>query len=244
MRFTWLPIGDVGYRLNLLSAVARRDRQLFPLPHRRSAEPRAVARPGHGVRVAASYYVWTACVAAELYAPAWLRRRRPDRPRRCAGGRRAEPALFASSALLAGTRARRARVAGADAARPGPARAGAAVAGRDRASPAAARRRCGVIGAAVYGYLPLRAIAAPPLDPARDYWQVDLSSWQGFWWMVSGAGFRRNFFAVPRRRRSQPSWRRSHSACGATSSACRLLGGVGLAVGLRRRALGPPGRTR
>ena len=56
---------------------------------------------------------------------------------------------------------------------------------------------CGLLGASVYLYLPLRYLAGPELNYAGDYWDVNLASWPGFWWMVTGKMFNSLFFAVP-----------------------------------------------
>lgn len=46
---------------------------------------------------------------------------------------------------------------------------------------------------ALYLYLPIRAAADPPLNYVRGYYDVDLGTPQGLWWMVSGQAYR--FFA-------------------------------------------------
>jgi hypothetical protein len=48
-------------------------------------------------------------------------------------------------------------------------------------------------GLATYLYLPMRASANPALDYVRDYYDVDLTTLEGIWWMASGAAYR--FFA-------------------------------------------------
>ena len=193
--FAWLPIGDVGYRLNLLSAVAGALTSFFVY--------RIVVRLQGDVSlalatawlVAATYYAWTAAVAAELYAPqgcvvaaliALALRWRDER----------RAPLFCLLSFLAGLGL------GVHLSLvlmlPGLAVLALAPPLRAVRQPALllAGALCGVAGAAVYAYLPIRFLADLPLNPARDYWQVDLASWQGFWWMVSGAAFRRKFFEV------------------------------------------------
>jgi hypothetical protein len=56
---------------------------------------------------------------------------------------------------------------------------------------------CGLVGASIYLYLPLRHLSDTPLNYARDYWQINLASWSGFWWMASGRMFGGSFFSVP-----------------------------------------------
>src|SRR5215472_4385588 len=67
--FTWLPIGDVGYRVNLLSVAsgALASFFLFRIVTRLSDDPWLGLATAW--LVATTYYVWTAAVAAELYAP-------------------------------------------------------------------------------------------------------------------------------------------------------------------------------
>jgi hypothetical protein len=90
---------------------------------------------------------------------------------------------------------------------------------------------CGLLGVAVYAYLPLRSAAALPLDPARVYWHVDLTTWGGLWWMVSGAGFRRELFAAPiGHELAAFAFRLWSNFLGAPA----LLGLLGLGTGLRR----------
>lgn len=232
--FTWLPIGDVGYRVNLLSCVAGALTGFFVYRIVLRLSGDAWLGAATAWLIATSYYVWTASVAAELYAPqgcvvaalialALRWRAAPSTP------------LFCLLCLLAGL---------------GlgvhlslvlmlPGLAVVAL-----APPLAVRRGagllvggalCGVLGAAVYLYLPLRYLSDLPLNPARDYWQVDLASWSGLWWMVSGAGFRSHLMgvAVP----SLPAevaafaYRVWSNFLGLPA----LLGLVGLAVELRRR---------
>lgn len=193
--FTWLPVGDVGYRVNLLSVVsgALASHFLFRVVRRLSGATSLALLTA--LCVAASYYVWSACIAAELYAPQacvlaallalalrWRERQRPALL--CAIAALAGIGLGVHLSLvlmLPGLAAlvvappvqvwRRARVLVAAAA-------------------------SGLLGAGVYLYVPWRARAALPLDPARAYWGVDLTTWSGWWWMVSGAGFHERFFAA------------------------------------------------
>jgi hypothetical protein len=56
----------------------------------------------------------------------------------------------------------------------------------------------GVIGFSVYLYLPLRHLALAPLDYVRDYCpHINLASWEGFKWMVTGQMFSSMFFQIP-----------------------------------------------
>lgn len=194
--FTRLPIGDVGYRVNLLSALSGALAAYFIY--------RCVVRLGSdawlGVAtawlVATSYYLWTASVAAEVYAlqachfTALLLLALRWRDTRSLAG-------FCLLGLLAGL--------GLGIhlslafALPGLAVVALAPTTSAPARPAVllAGVLCGVLGAAVYAYVPLRHLSDLPLNPARDYWQVDLASRAGFWWMISGEGFRRHFADQP-----------------------------------------------
>jgi hypothetical protein len=57
---------------------------------------------------------------------------------------------------------------------------------------------CGALfslGLCVYAYLPLRFMADPPLNYAASYFHVDLTTWDGLWWMLSAQMFRPLAFA-------------------------------------------------
>jgi hypothetical protein len=58
---------------------------------------------------------------------------------------------------------------------------------------------CGAIGFfGIYSYLPIRHAANPPFDYVRDYFpHMDLASWPGFVWMLTGGMFKSLLFAVP-----------------------------------------------
>jgi hypothetical protein len=186
--FTWLPIGDVGYRVNLLSAVAGALTSFFV--YRIVARLSGDAWLGVATAwlIATSYYVWTAAVAAELYAPQGcvvaglvaLALRWRAAP---------QPWLFCALCLLAGVGLglhlslvlMLPGLALLVLAPPLPIRI--------RPTLLLAGALCGLLGSSVYLYLPIRFLSDLPLNPARDYWHVDLATWRGWWWMVSGAGF-------------------------------------------------------
>jgi hypothetical protein len=194
--FTWLPIGDVGYRVNLFSAVAGALACFFVY--------RVVVRLGGDAWlalatawvVASSYYVWTASVAAEVYAPqaclfaaliamALRWRCRPTTALLCLLCWLAGIGLGIHLSLAL--------------ALPGVAVVALAppLPFRPRPGPLLAAALCGLLGVAVYAYLPLRYVSDLPLNPARDYWQVDLTTARGLWWMISGEGFRGRFAGGP-----------------------------------------------
>jgi len=230
--FTWLPIGDVGYRLNLLSAVAGSLASFFLYCAVRRLSGDALLALATACLVAVTYYVWTAAVAAELYAPQGcvvaaliaLALRWRDEQRAwlfcllCAGaglGLGVHLSLVLMLPGLALLALAQLRVA-------------------TRAPLLLAGALCGLIGAAVYVYLPVRFLADLPLNPARDYWQVDLASWPGFWWMISGAGFRRQFFGVGAAALPAELATLAYRLWSNFLGLPALLGAVGLAVELRR----------
>lgn len=55
----------------------------------------------------------------------------------------------------------------------------------------------GLLGILIYLYLPIRYLALDNLNYARDYWGIDLTTWHGFSWMVSGRIFGSLFLGVP-----------------------------------------------
>ena len=189
--FTWLPFGDVGYRVNLYSAVAGALACFFVY--------RVVMRLGGDAwlalatswLVASSYYVWTASVAAEVYAPqaclfaalvavALRWRTAPTAPLLCLLCFLAGLGLGIHLSLVLALPGLAVIALPPPPFRPSPRLLLAGV-------------LCGLLGAAVYAYLPLRYLSDLPLNPARDYWHVDLTTAQGLWWMISGEGFRSRF---------------------------------------------------
>ncbi len=194
--FARLPIGDVGYRLNLMSALASAGTAGWLYLILKQLTGRAGLALLTAWWVAFSYYFWVGAGAAEIYpvqaclaaALIWLalRWRAQKRAWQLAAiaflfglglGNHLSLALWAPGlACLVLDRAalpwRR------------PALWVGALAG-------------GLAGASVYLYLPLRALAHPLVDYARDYWQVNLASWNGFWWMVTARMFASLMWAVP-----------------------------------------------
>ncbi len=193
--FSRLPIGDVGYRLNLMSAVAAALAALFLFRVlMRLTGERALALAGSWF-TAFTYYFWVSALAAELYAlhAAFvagllllaLRWREEARASSLcllallfgigAGNHIAMVLLLPGFAWLAAT--------------------GRAVPWRPLwlASAAVA---CGLVGAAVYLYLPLRYLSDTPLNYARTYWHVDLTTAEGLRWMVTARLFKSSLFGV------------------------------------------------
>jgi len=189
--FTAIPLGDVGYRVNLFSAVAAAVAIGFVYAFARRCTRSAVVAVLTSWLLAFSYYFWIAAVAAEIYAleaacfaaalwlaQLWRERRAAWMP----------PALGLLLGFSLGVHLSLLFVL------PGFALLLAAPERRlDRAA-AGATLLAFVAGAAVYLYLPLRAAADLSFNPARDYWGVDLTTVDGLWWMVSGRAFARHFF--------------------------------------------------
>jgi hypothetical protein len=191
--FTWLPVGDVGYRVNLVSVVAAAAAMaLFCAVLLRFLRDPIAATAGAWL-LAFTYYFWVSAVAAELYslqafflaALIWLslRWRAEQRPWQlylfalCFGvglGNHLSLAVAAPGfAVLLRSEDRHALPS---------------------ARQLAVAATWGLLGASVYSYLPLRSQA--PMNYARAF-GVDVATWQGFWWMVTGQMFSSQMLAVP-----------------------------------------------
>jgi hypothetical protein len=191
--FTWLPFGDVGYRVNLVSVVtAAAGMAAFAAVLLRFRLDPLAATAGAWL-LAFTYYVWVSAVAAELYSLQacflavliWLSLcwRSEQRPWQlyvfalCFGlglGNHVSLAVAAPGfAVLLRSEDRH---------------------GLPSLRQLAIAAACGLLGLAVYGYLPLRSAA--PMNYARAF-GVDVATWQGFWWMLTGQMFSDQMFAVP-----------------------------------------------
>jgi hypothetical protein len=190
--FTTIPLGDVGYRVNLFSAVAAAAAVGFLYAVARRCARNAVVALLACWLLAFSYYFWIAAVAAEIYAleaacfaaALWLALRWGEH--RAAA---TPPLLGLLLGYSLGVHLSLLLVL------PGFALLLAAPPRRLDRGAAVALLLGFAAGAGVYLYLPLRAAAALPLNPARDYWGVDLTTARGLWWMISGRAFARHFFA-------------------------------------------------
>lgn len=190
--FTWLPVGDVGYRLNLFSATAA----VLALGFVYAILCRLTGRRDLSLAgawfLAFSYYFWIAALAAELYALhvcivaalIWLAlawRARQQAWQFCAFallfgvGLGNHLSLIVLTPGFAWLLCREIQVLR-----------------QPRVLVAAAA--CALLGVSIYGYLPLRADAS--MNFAREL-GVDVRTWQGFWWVVSGRVFAGSFFAIP-----------------------------------------------
>jgi len=191
--FTWLPFGDVGYRVNLFSVCSGATAAAFVCAAVRRLTGQRLLALGSAWYLAFSYYFWVAAVAAELYALhafivaalLWLALRWRDELDIT------RIAVFAALfGLGLGNHLSLAVLA------PGFAwllTSGRGQSWRPRRWWLAALAG-GLAGASIYFYLPLRA--ASPMNYARDY-GIDVRTWTGFWAAVSGQMFASHYFAVP-----------------------------------------------
>jgi hypothetical protein len=196
--FCWLPFGDVGWRVNLLSVVAAALSAFFIYATLR----RVTGRPWIGVAtawlLAASYYVWVWAVVAELYAThlcivsalLWLVVKWRDTRR--------DGLLWAAGFLAGlgmGNHTALVLV--------GPGLAWLVLTAEPVLWRQPQRWMGPVLAAlasfvAVFLYLPIRHAAHPRVDFVRDYFpQVDLLSLEGWGWMIRGGMFESLFFSVP-----------------------------------------------
>lgn len=195
--FSKIPIGDVGFRLNLLSAVFgaatvfvvyRINRELkFSIPSALIA----------AWLLAFSFYFWAWALVAELYAP---------------------HAFFASICYLCllkwrQTHSRRALLTGAILLGLGlgnhtalvlliPGYAWLVFSARPsilwQARLMAATIFCGLLGLSIYFYFPIRQSAHPQIDYVSEYFpDISLRSLSGLFWMVRGGMFKALYFSQP-----------------------------------------------
>jgi len=191
--FTWLPFGDVGYRLNLLSACSAAAALGFVYAIAFRLTGQHLLALATAWLLGSSYYYWVAAIAAELYAPhacfvaalIWLGLRWRDEQR---------PLHLCLFALVYGLGTGNhlsltlltpglAWLVGSGETRPW-----------RRPGLLVAALACATAGAAVYLYLPLRAQAAP-MNFARDV-GVDVATWKGFWWMITCRMFSKQLFEL------------------------------------------------
>jgi len=194
--FAQVPIGDVGYRLNLLSAVAAALAAFFLYHVLRRLTGDALLALLATWLAAFTYYFWVSALAAELYAIhaaciaalllLVLRWRETARPADLyalallfgigAGNHLSMVLLLPGFTWLAAT------------GREAPWR---------RTGTLLTAGGCLALGMAVYLYLPIRYRSDAALNYARDYWHVDLSTPAGLLWMLSVRMFSPFIFAVP-----------------------------------------------
>jgi len=233
--FARIPVGDVGYRLNLMSCVCAAlavylvYRVLLVLTGIRwFAVTSAWA-------LAFSFYFWVWAVVAELYALhacfaagllllvlQWEREKKPHRL----------PCIALVFGLGMGNHTSLILLL------PGL----AWIILTDESRPLKQARLvlftvcCGLLGATVYLYLPLRHMASPPMDYVRDYFpEVNLVSWRGMVWMVSGGMFKRIFFDVPLPEVARGAARCARQLIDNFGAIGVLVGLVGVRAGFKKR---------
>ena len=190
-----LPVGDVGFRLNVLSALCGAGTVLL-LYHlaRRLVGMRAVALAA-ALFFGFSYYFWAQAVVAEVYtlhtlllSALLLILLRWESTR--ADGLLAAAGLLYGLSL--GNHVSSILVA------PGLAAFLLAVAGKKALAPRRLLLVAGpfLAGLSIYAYLPLRYLAGPPFnyaghfDVSGQFVPLDLTRIENLWWLVSGEGFR------------------------------------------------------
>lgn len=201
--FTWLPVGDVGYRVNLLSVVSGMIMAAFLFQILRGLTRSRWLALLVTWFCAFSYYIWISTLAAELYAlqGAWfvgllwlaLRWRATKQGWLL-------PLFTFLLGLGLGNHLSLVLLV------PGFAWLlwGKGAEGREQATENGQQSgviwliaaATGLLGLLIYLYLPLRYLDADNLNYARDYWGIDLTTWSGFWWMVSGRIFGSLFLGV------------------------------------------------
>lgn len=233
--FTWLPWGDVGYRVNLVSAVSAALALGFLCAALRRLGVSRATRVAGCWFLATTWFYWTAALAAELYAPhvcfvaalLWLALRFHQLGRRrdlfafCLVFGVALGNHLSMAFLLPGFQAL--LITG----RRDVLRAPALLAGTVLFA---------TLGASVYVYLPLRAAAGVEMNYALEM-GIDVRTLDGFAWMVSGRMFEDQLFAIPPARLPpEVGWfvyRLWSNFLGLAS----LLALAGLAAGLRRQRI-------
>lgn len=229
--FTKLPIGDVGYRLNLMSACAAALTIVFIylVNYELTGQRRLSLLSAWFLGF--TYYVWITAVAAELYALQgtfftaliWLALKWQSSYR--LRYLNAFALLFGlglgnhTSLVLA--------------------LPGFAVLFLSQLKKLLHRATwmvpiLGLLGASVFLYLPVRYAADPPLNYARS-WGVDLTTLQGFWWMVSGKMFGDLFFSLPLSQLPGEFWRFLTQLVSNFLGLGVLLGAWGLAADFKKR---------
>ena len=191
--FTWLPVGDVGYRVNLVSVTAAAAAMAVycALLLRLLRDP--IAAVAGAWLLAFTYYFWVSAVAAELYSlqafflalEIWLalRWRSEQRPWQLYLFALAYGVGLGNHISLA-------------VAAPGFV---VLLRSEDRHALPSVRHLAvaaiwGLLGLCVYVYLPLRSQA--PMNYARAF-GVDVTTWRGVWWMMTGQMFSSEMLAVP-----------------------------------------------
>jgi hypothetical protein len=191
--FAWLPLGDVGQRLNLMSALfaSLTVLVLFQIVVQGSGEP-SIALPAV-LLFATTPLFWSQALRAEVYTLhlalmvgtlyLWRRAHEANRPAWYAG-------CFLLLGLGLGNHPTTVLLW-----------ASLAIAWIWETGPF---RRMGMLGTAggigvaglLYLYFPLRSLGSPAIDYVTPYFHVDLSSLSGLWWLASAQMFRHEVYWV------------------------------------------------
>jgi hypothetical protein len=191
--FTYLPIGDIGYRVNLLSATAAvitvffLYRLLWLLTRQRII---AIAASWF---FAFTYYFWTSALAAELYSlqacfivlvifllVKWLQ------------DKQTKTLYFLTFLFGIGLGNHLSLILLA------PGIIWIVLSNGFQIKNLRTTLFCIgflCLGASIYLYLPMRYYSGADLDYAHSYWDIDLMTIDGLWWMVSGQAFKSLFWA-------------------------------------------------
>ncbi|MBM3151930.1 MAG: DUF2723 domain-containing protein, partial [Chloroflexi bacterium] len=92
-----------------------------------------------------------------------------------------------------------------------------------------------LLGLAPYLYLPIRTLADPSLNYIQTYYNIDLTTGQGLWWMVSGKAYRFFAFGYPLHQVPAEAIRFLGFLWRNTLGLGALLGLAGLATNLRQQ---------
>ncbi|MCK4819705.1 DUF2723 domain-containing protein, partial [bacterium] len=191
--FTYIPYGDIGYRVNLLSAVSAALTIFFLYRLIYILTQQRVIAISASLFFAFTYYFWISALAAELYsleaffialtiflAVKWIQERQT----------RFLYALSFFFGLGLGNHFSLILLA--------PGLAWIVInQRRNMIRPKLILISIGFacLGASIYLYLPIRYAAGATLDYARSYWDIDLTTVEGFWWMLSGKVFSSLYWA-------------------------------------------------
>lgn len=207
--FTYLPFGDVGYRLNLLSACAAALTILFIFRLLVRLTRHTALSLATALCLAFSYYFWISALEAELYALAALfaaiqlnlalsyrEEKKPSQLYLLGLSFGLGLGVHLSLALL-GPGITCLALSSSENCDAKNTRSEFLPLARSEISKLLIALACAITGMLVFLYLPVRHLAEPALNYPRDYWGIDLATWDGFWWMVTGRMFSEYFMAVP-----------------------------------------------
>jgi hypothetical protein len=193
--FTWLPIGDIGYRLNLMSACAMTITMVLIFHIIWEQTQNQLLALLSIWFLSFTYYVWIGSLAAELYALhgtffaglLWL----ALRWRKIGALWSLYTFAFCFGLGLGNHLSLLLLLPGFS----------ILFLGGDIRKSLTFRKiffilLAGFAGLSVYWYLPIRYTSDTPLNYAK-LWGIDLTTIKGFWYMITGQMFKSLFFSVP-----------------------------------------------